>query len=151
LQQLTNGEIKTIGQTEKIRACLNASGAGLENLQAGTLADFLKRPDLTDEVRGIAEARYGAADAAPLKAISMRARRWKDGCAYHVFNHWGAVTGRWSSSGVQVHNVKSEGEDIAEKFAAVLSGDPDRVRQFGPIMRVVGDALRAVICARPGF
>jgi hypothetical protein len=151
LQRLTNGEIKTIGQRDKILAWLNASGAGLKDLQAETLAEFLKRPDLTDEVRGIIESRYEAADAAPLKARGMRARRWEDGCAYHVFSFWGAVTGRWTSSGVQLHNVKSEGEGIAEKFAAVLSGDPERVRQFGPIMRVVGDALRAVVCARPGF
>jgi AAA domain-containing protein len=151
IQQLTNGKIKTVGQRDKILARLNASGAGLEDLQAETLEEFLNRPSLSDEVRGIAAARYEAADAAPLKARSMRARRWENGCAYHVFDFWRAVTGRWSSTGVQVHNVKSEGEDIAKKFAAVLSGDPERVRQFGPIMKVIGDALRAVICARPGF
>jgi DNA polymerase len=150
LQRLTNNEIATIGQRDKILTWLNARGAGLEDLQAETLEEFLKRPDLSEEVRGVAEARYEAADAAPLKARSMRARRGEDGRAYHVFDFWRAVTGRWSSSSVQVHNVKkSEGEDIAEKFAAVLSGDPERVRQFGPIMRVIGDALRAVICARP--
>src|SRR5262249_16320104 len=80
-----------------------------------------------------------------------RARRSEDGCAHHVFNFWGAVTGRFASSGVQLHNVKREGENIAEKFAAVCSGDPKQVRQFGPIMEVIGDALRAVPCARPEF
>jgi DNA polymerase len=151
LQRLTNNKIKTIGQRDKILAWLNARGAGLENLQADTLEKFLERKDLTEEVRGVAEARFEAADAAPLKALKMRAYRWEDGRAYHVFSFWGAVTGRWSSSGVQVHNVKSEGENIAEKLAAVISGDPDRVRKFGPIMKVVGDVLRAVPCARPGF
>jgi hypothetical protein len=152
MARLTNGEIDTIGQIDKILARLNASGVGLKDLQADTLAEFLERKDLSDEVRGIAGARFEAADAAPLKAISMRARREEDGCARHVFRFWGAVTGRWSSSGVQVHNVKkSEGEGIQEKLAAVLSGDPDRVRQFGPIMKVIGDVLRAIICARPGF
>jgi hypothetical protein len=100
LQQLANGEITTVGQRDKILARLNASGAVLEDLQAETLEEFLKRPDLSDEIRGIAAARYEAADAAPLKARSMRARRWEDGCAYHVFDFWRAVTGRWSSTGV---------------------------------------------------
>ena len=152
MQRLTNGEITTIGQRDKILAWLNARGAGLEDLQAETLEKFLKRPDLSDEVRGVAAARYEAADVAPLKARSMRARRWEDGRAYHVFDFWRAGTGRFASTGIQLHNVKkSEGENIAEKFAAVLSGDPERVRQFGPIMKVVGDAQRGVVCARPKY
>src|SRR5215831_1248144 len=151
VQQATKGEIETIGQRDKILDWLNARGANLENLQAETLEEFLKRSDLSDEVHDLATARYEAADAAPLKARAIRARRSEDGCAHHVFNFWGAVTGRFASSGVQLHNVKREGENIAEKFAAVLSGDPEQVRQFGPVMKVIGDALRAVRCARPEF
>jgi DNA polymerase len=55
----------------------------------------------------------------------------------------------WSSLGVQVHNLKRETENTAEKVAAVLTGDIAEVRKLGPPLEVVSDIVRAVICAAP--
>jgi DNA polymerase len=144
LHELTNGEIATTDQHEKIRIWANARGARLENMQAESLEAELARTDLTPEVRSILELRLEAAQAAAAKPIRMRAYRCADGRARHTLVYCQAGTGRWAGTGVQFQNVKKEGDEIASKFAAILNGEDVSLKD-------IGDAGRGFVCAEPDY
>ena len=144
LHELTNGEIATTDQHDKIRIWANARGTRLENMQAESLEAELERTDLTSEVRSILELRLEAAQAAAAKPIRMRAYRCEDGRARHTLVYCQAGTGRWAGTGVQFQNVKKEGDEIASKFAAILNSEDVSLKD-------IGDAGRGFVCAEPGY
>ena len=94
-------------------------------MKAKSLQAQLERADLSPEVRGILELRLEAAQAAAAKPIRMRAWRCEDGRARHTLIYHQATTGRWAGTGVQFQNVKREGDEIANKFAAILDSDQE--------------------------
>jgi DNA polymerase len=130
LRELTGGKIETTDQREKIRIWANARGGQLKNVQAPSLRAELarlraerERDDFAPEVCRILELRLKAAQAAAAKPIRMRAWRCEDGRARQTLIYHRATTGRWAGTGVQFQNVKREGDEIADKFAAILNSD----------------------------
>ena len=111
----------------------------------------LRRTDLAPEVRRVIELRREAAHASANKFQALRAWRCLDGRVRGAFKFHGAATGRWSGSGPQPQNFRRESEDTASKFAAVMSGNLEAVRQLGAPIEIVGDIARAAICAPPGY
>jgi DNA polymerase len=148
VQQITRGEITTIDQVEKIKNWLAAAGCTLDDLQQDTLQQALTRADLTPDVRRVIELRLQAVH--PNKYKTLRNWRGIDGRIRGAFNFYAAQTGRWSASGPQPQNFPREVDDIAAKAAAVMSGDIEEVRKFGPPIEVASEAVRAVVCAAPG-
>jgi DNA polymerase len=150
IKLVTNGEIETTNQVEKILAWLKARDCELPDLQKGTLAHALRRSSLTPEVRRVIELRREAAHASAGKVQSLRAWRCPDGRVRGCFKFHGAATGRWSGVGPQLQNFRRESENTAAKLAAVMTGDIEVVKNLGAPIEVVGDIARALICAEPG-
>jgi hypothetical protein len=150
LQQITGNEIISASQVEKLLAWLAARGCTVKDLKKPTLAAALRRHDLAPDVRRVIELRLEAAHASANKAASLRAWRGVDGRVRGAFKFHGAATGRWSGSGPQPQNFRRETENAAAKFAAVMTGDIETVRQLGAPIEIVGDIARAMICAPPG-
>jgi DNA polymerase len=150
LQEITGGEIESTNQVEKLLTWLVARGCELADLQKPTLAAALRRANLAPEVRRVMELRREAAHASANKFQAMRAWCCEDGRIRGAFKYHGAATGRWSANGVQPQNLKKEGANIADKVAAVLTGDIEIVRKLGSPIEVVGDVARAAICAGSG-
>jgi DNA polymerase bacteriophage-type len=75
-----------------------------------------------------------------------------DNRIHGAFKYHGASTGRWTSLGVQLQNLKRPlVEDMGAAIEAVATGDFDHLSRLYPQpMSVVGDIARAAICARPG-
>jgi DNA polymerase len=150
LQQVTGGQITSTHQVEKLVAWLAARGCKVTDLQKGTLRQALQRKELSTETRRVIELRLEAAHASANKMQSLQAWRDLDGRVRGWAGYHGAGTGRWSARGPQPQNFRKEADGIAAKFAAIMTGDLEAVRQLGPPIEVVGDVARAAICAPPG-
>jgi DNA polymerase len=152
LVSLTAGEVTTVGQTDRIAKWLAAHDCPVTNLQKGTLQRALTRKAIPPEARRVIELRLGGAHAAASKLTTMRAWRNEDGRARGVFRFNGASTGRWTSFGIQLQNLKrSQVDDLGTAIAAVATGDINQVRKLhAHPMSVVGDITRGLIIAAPG-
>ena len=150
IKQITGGEIDTTNQVDKIVAWLAARGCVVDNLQKATLSQALRRTSLAPEVRRVIELRREAAHASANKFPALRDWRGVDGRIRGAFQFHGAATGRWSSSGPQPQNFRRESENTDGKFAVIMNGDLEAVRQLGAPIEIVGDIARCAICAPPG-
>jgi DNA polymerase len=151
LEQITAGEIDSIHQVARLLDWLNAHGAELKSIRKGTLEKALEG-QLPDTARRVIELRLDGAHAAAKKLDTMRSWLNRDNRARGTLKFHGASTGRWSSHGIQLQNMKRPTvEDIDVAMAAVASGSLEHLRKYylRP-MSVVGDVTRGMICAAPG-
>src|SRR5262245_55988170 len=151
LQTITEGALDTIHQTARLMAWLAEQGCIVTDLQKTTLQHALTRKDIAPAARRVLELRLDGAHAAAAKLLTMRAWRNGDGRARGCFRFHGASTGRWTSFGIQLQNLKRPlVEDMGAAIEAVSTGSLEHLRQRYPQpMSVVGDITRALICAAP--
>ena len=154
--KLTDNTVTTAAQTSRILKWLGNTAASLSNLRKETVTDALLEPDLEPCARHLLELRQSAAGAAALKFGALR--RWLDPDRYgprirYAYRYHGASSGRFTSLGVQLHNLrKPELEDVAGAIAAVQSGSLEemRARGFERPLQTLGQIARATIVAAPG-
>ena len=150
LFRITEGAIETVNQL-KIKKWLGTHGCEVANLQKTTLQKALTRSDLPPATRRVIELRLNGAHAAAAKLRTIRDWRNPDGRVRGMFRYHGASTGRWTSVGLQAHNMKRPlVEDLAAAIEDVTTGDLDRMRRYPQPMSVVGDITRALFRAAPG-
>lgn len=151
LRASTGGVIETVGQHIRFKSWLETHSCEVKDCERETLAHVLRaRSDLLAEVREAIQARLEASGTAAGKFQALRARREPDGRVRYAFRFHGAATGRWSCRGVQFQNFKRDAEHVADKLAAVRTGDIEAVCQLGVPLDVIGDLARTAICAAPG-
>jgi DNA polymerase bacteriophage-type len=152
LSAVTAGAVETVGQTEKLMAWLAANDCVVKDVQKGALKQALRRTKISDATRRVMELRLDGAHAAAAKYQRIKSWVGADNRVRGAFKYHGAATGRWTSLGVQVQNLKKPTvEDLGAAIEAVATGDLDHVKQLYPQpMSVIGDVARAVICAAPG-
>jgi DNA polymerase bacteriophage-type len=152
LQTITEGALDTIHQTARLMAWLTEQGCIVTDVQKTTLESALTRKEIAPAARRVLELRLDGAHAAAAKLLTMRAWRNGDGRARGCFRFHGASTGRWTSFGIQLQNLKRPlVEDMGAAIEAVSTGSLEHLRQRYPQpMSVVGDITRALICAAPG-
>jgi DNA polymerase len=141
---LTEADIQTVGQADRLLAWLAAHGCEVADLKKATLKAALRRKHIPPEARRVIEVRLAGAHAAAAKFQTLadwcghdsRARGWS---RYH-----GTATGRWTSFGVQLHNIKRpEVEDLEAAIAAVSTGSYRHVQERYPQpLTVAGDCPR---------
>jgi DNA polymerase len=75
-----------------------------------------------------------------------------DGRLRNQYVYGGAArTLRWSGRGFQPQNLpRPTIKKIPEATQAILTGDREQVRKFGPPLEVVASCLRGALCAPPG-
>jgi DNA polymerase len=152
LRTTTEGAVETVHQTARLISWLAGQDCSVTDVQKGTLKRALTRENLSPAVRRVMELRLDGAHAAVAKLRTMRAWRNGDGRARGVFRFHGASTGRWTSFGIQLQNLKRPlTKDMDQAIEAVSTGDLEHLRQRYPQpMSVVGDITRALICAAGG-
>ena len=155
LAELTSGVVTTPKQVPRIRKWLAEQGCALSNLRKGTVADALLEPGLSGPARQLLQLRQGGAGAATTKLPTLR--RWTDDRGEprirHAYRYHGASSGRFTSLGCQLHNLrKPELEDVRGAIAAVATGSLAEMRRrgFERPLEAVGQIARATIIARPG-
>ena len=144
----TRGSPARINQTAQLITWLQANGCEVKDVRSPTLKALLDRPDLPPTVRQVVELRLAGARASVSKLQAMA--RWCDdqGRIRGAFRYHGAATGRWTSLGVQLQNLKRvETNDLGAAIDAVKSGD---LKSYNQPLAIIGDLSRAIIAASSG-
>jgi DNA polymerase len=152
LAEITGGAITSVDQRDRIVEFLAQLGCDIEGLDKKIVSAALRRKNLEPRARRLLEIRKGGAHAAAAKPRAMCDWRGEDGRIRGAFQFHGASTGRWTSLGVQVQNLKKpEITNLGAAIEIIASGDYERMQQTYPEpLAVVGDVARAFICAAPG-
>jgi DNA polymerase len=155
LRELTDGEISTPGQIQKMIDWLVGENLAIPNMQAPIVEEFLQRNDLTPKARRILEIRQIHSKASTKKYQAMLDRadddqRIRDTILYH-----GAHTGRWTGVSVQPQNFFKPKFDRAsiEQLAipAIKQHDITELEfLFGDPVVPLSSTLRSTLCAAPG-
>lgn len=128
LPELTDGEVKTVGQIAAIREWINSKGCNVTNLQSQTVEELLDG-SLPAEVRTVLEIRKDLGGAAVKKYKRVIPQVFR-GRVYNNLRYYGAAPGRWAGLGFQAHNLpRATVDDIEETIrlfynGTILSGDP---------------------------
>ncbi|PWT77742.1 MAG: hypothetical protein C5B58_16335 [Acidobacteria bacterium] len=147
---LTDGEITSVHQRDRIVAFVRRHGHALQALTKRSVAAVLAH-EPSDIVRRILELRQEGARASVAKLDRLLASTDADGRQRGTLRFMGSATGRWSGRGFQPQNLKkAETKDIGAAIDAIVAGDIERVRELGAPLTVAGDVSRAMICAAPG-
>ena len=141
-------------QREKTLAFLKGRGIELPNLQAGTVEHLAKRPGLDDDIRRLLDYRIELSRAGTKKLKAIKAcvspadNRVRGGFLFSA-----ASTRRWSSTGVQMHNLqKPEGECNPEVVMELMDDDPHDLRvMFGRPLTVLAQSIRNFFEAEDHF
>lgn len=142
-------------QTGKLAEWIRANGyLQLENLQAETVKNAVKDPKCPELIRTVLRcySTYGA--KAVSKFVTLSEMACKDGRLRGLFKFYGANTGRWSSTGVQLQNLaRGHIEDPDNAIAAFDARDLDWVRTLyagvDP-MKVLASTVRGMLIAPHG-
>jgi DNA polymerase bacteriophage-type len=150
LEEITGGAVTAVSQTARLTQWLGDNGCPVDDIRKGTLSHALRRKGLAPEIVRVLELRQAGAHAAAAKPTAFLDRCDDDGRVRGAFIYHGASTGRWSSLGVQVQNLKRAGETGA--LEAVATGDIERVREVHPQpMAAIGSLTRALVWAQGRF
>jgi DNA polymerase len=167
LAEITNGQVSAVTQTARLKEWVASQGVDMPSMDKDDVEDFLHDfDDLPDPVRRALELRQEGAKPSVEKIAAMLDRVCKDGRARGVYLHHGAgQTGRFSSRGVQAHNMPKyrkefekaveNGLDFSRLFEAIRSGEPALLEfMYGPTLgrplHLLSDAVRSFIWAAPG-
>jgi DNA polymerase len=155
LAALSNGEISSPAQTKRILAWLALRGCVLANVRKETVLEALKRPDLTPAVPAVKQLlrlRLDGAQASVDKLTTLRLWTGDDQRIRQVYRYHGAMTGRFTSLGAQMQNLKKpQVEDVPAAIAAVRTGRLAQVQaHFERPLAIIGDITRALVVAAPG-
>jgi DNA polymerase len=148
---ITGGAVTSSHQVARLLDWLATQGCPIEKLGKAGLEALLTN-GVSNDARRVIELRLAGAHAAARKLTRMREWRGSEGRARGVFKYCGAATGRWTSFGIQLQNLKRPTvADLGAAIDAVASGDIELLRlQYPRPMGVIGDITRAAICAAPG-
>lgn len=128
--------IKNPNSPIQMQNWLKAQGVQIENMQAATIEELLLDPDLKPDVRRVLELRQDIALIAAKKFTAALAHVSESERLRGGLRYFGAHTGRWTGSGVQLQNLPSatlgEKDDppeaveraIANGVVDLLMGEP---------------------------
>jgi len=141
-------------QREKVADWLRDHGVRAPDLQAETVQQLLKNPELAAPVRRVLLL-YSTFNAkATAKYDSIAAAVCADGRLHGMFMYHGAGTGRWTSHIVQLQNLaRPVIEDTDAAIECLQLGDLDWLRANYPKLdplKVIASCTRGMLTASPG-
>lgn len=104
INQITDGEVETPGQRDKILAWCKSCGLVLPDLTADTIDAYLKK-DIPADVRRVLELRKQVGRASVKKLYMALKATMKDGRMRGLLQYHGAHSGRWSGRLLQPQNL----------------------------------------------
>lgn len=140
-----------------------AEGATFDKLGKADIDDLLERDDLPAKVRQALELRQDYAKASTAKIKAFLARAGQDGRVRGAFLFRAAGTGRYSSTGAQVHNLPRPRKvfddahlDQRGLFEAIRHASPEWLEtlygeELGKTLPLLSDSIRGFIWAGPGM
>lgn len=162
LLEKTGGAVTGVNKSAQMIAWLKSRGVETDSVAKANVVDLLELDDLPADVRRVLEIRQQGAKSSTAKLQGFLDRTSADGRVRHAFIINAASTGRWSSRGVQLHNMprprKEFGDahlDLDLLFEFIGTGDPAAVEfmygpKLGQPLPILSDALKSFIIADPG-
>lgn len=146
------------GSNKQMLAWLKNEGYPYNSLLEKRVKKFLSDPPLTFEDQSALmncvpalKLRAQASKSSTAKLQALLDRTSPDGNLRQSFKYYGAHTGRWSGSGVQLQNLpRVTVKDYNNAVVAVQSGDSSWVREHGNILNVVSSTIRGAFQAPEG-
>ena len=152
LQEMTDGAITSVGQIARFLVAINARGHSMASMNKRSVAQVLAhKPD--DFVRRLLELRQDGARASVNKFRRLLAfASPHDDRLRGTLRLYGTGTGRWSSPGPQLQNLKKNESGLPLSVVdSVRSGDRVDIARYGAPLALLGDISRATLCAAPGM
>jgi DNA polymerase len=150
LSELTNGAITSIDQVQKLRAAVNALGHDMTTLGKRSVAAVLAH-DPDEKTRQLLELRRDGARSSVKKFAKILNFIGDDDRLRGTLTMYGAATGRWTSPGPMLHNLKRNDMSVPlSVIDAVCRNDRTHITQFGNPLAVLANVSRAMLCAKPG-
>lgn len=158
----TGGYVTACTQVTKLVEWVASQGVDMASAAKADIEDLLERDDLPPQVRRAVEIRQEAAKTSVSKLKSFVARAGDDGRIRGAFLYHAAGTGRWSSTGAQLHNLPRPRKvfedaklDKRTLFEAIRTESPEWLKflygdELGRPLHLLSDAIRGFIWAAPG-
>jgi DNA polymerase len=148
LETITEGEIKTVGQRDKILDWCNQRGEKLSGLTKSDVVAALqvvKHP----EVKRILEIRQSLSKTSTAKYEAMKNSTAPDSRIRDVLMYHGASTGRWSGKLVQFQNLpRGNIKDMETAIKLIKKGSLTAVELLeDDVMSFMSSAIRGMVCA----
>lgn len=164
MASVTGGVVTAVTQAARLKTWCESRGVVMPSMDKDDVDDFLHNiDDLPSDVRRALELRQEGAKPSVDKIAAMLGRVCSDHRARGVYLHHGAgQTGRFSSRGVQAHNMPKyrkifEDAHIDQNvlFDFIRRGDPQLLQaaygaELGRPLHLLSDAVRGFIWAAPG-
>lgn len=103
IKVITDRKLYSINQNTAIPEWINEQGIAIPNLQAATVAEYLKR-DLPDNVKQVLELRQ-LLGLSSIKKFAKLLQHYYKGRIYHNLRYYGGHTGRYAGLAFQMHNL----------------------------------------------
>lgn len=142
-------------QREKTLEFLRSRGFAMPNLQRGTVEEMAQRKDLPLDVQTLLAHRVELSRAGTKKLVTIRACASEDGRIRGGFLFSAASTRRWSSVGVQMHNLqKPESKEanpdvVLDMLEADCAGFLPTL--FSSPLTAVAESIRGFFQSETGF
>lgn len=147
---LTQGEITSVNEVEKIKTFVRRHGHTLASLTKRSISAILAHGP-GDDVRRLLELRQAGARASTRKFDALLKSVDTDDRLRGTLRFHASSTGRWAGNRFQPQNLKKpETADLDAAVDAVMAGDMERIHELGAPLTVAGDIARGIICAAPG-
>lgn len=166
MTDVTGGYVTGVGKAAALTQWATSRGVKMPSAAKADIADLLELEDLPSDVRRALELRQEGAKSSTAKLRAFVDRASADGRVRHAFVMNAASTGRWSSRGVQLHNMprprKEFGDaceagelDLGVLFQTIRTADPAAVEfmygpKIGKPLPLLADAMRSFVWAAPG-
>ena len=152
MAEATNGYASSATQTARITAFLQAGDPRITSLAKGALSDLLSDEDLPPSLREVIEIRAEGAKASVSKLAAMKSRANSDNRARGLYLYHGAGTGRFSSLGIQLQNLRrGKAKDYEPAIPAIMAEDVAYLDLFyGAIPETVSNLLRGCFIPSEG-
>lgn len=126
-----------------------------ESIDRASIAEILERPDVPVKVRNVLLSRIECGRLTSLaKAARAPVAVNKDGRLRYAFRYSKAITGRWSSEILQLHNLAKptkEFKQVREAFVAAVNGsDIWTASKTFSVLEGLSFMLRSLVVAPPG-
>jgi DNA polymerase bacteriophage-type len=158
----TGGYVTACSQVARLVDWVAAQGVPLDSVAKAEIEELLEADDLPERVRRAIEIRQEAAKTSVTKLTAFLNRVSRDQRIRGAFMFRAAGTGRYSSVGVQLHNMPRPRKEFLDAkldpgvlFDAIRRGDPDYIKtlygdKLGRTLWLLSDAIRGFLWAAPG-
>ena len=153
IMELTGGEVNKFSETTSLKDWLNLNGVNCTSVAKAAVESMLQRDDLPEKARRVLELRQEAGLSSVAKYNKMLDNTEVDGYARGNLKYFGANTGRWSGSGIQLHNLP---QGTIKEDPEVLVGDltsmtyDELKAKYGNVLAACSSAIRPMFTADAG-